>query len=369
MQTETHCWVEVNLSAIKQNYRSIRSVLGVPVIAVVKGNAYGHGMAEAGLALQEAGAEMLAVTYGQEALALRNAGVQAEILVMSPPRGQDAVMAVQAGAACTVMDLKGARELAGYASLASRETVVHLKIDSGMGRLGVLPEEAAEMAGEIVRMPELKLGGVFSHFAVGYDQEAAGEQTAIFQKAVRSIESSGITPGLRHIAASAGALAYPQALMDAARVGTLIFGQYPTRSLAKKFGKKLALQEAWKFQARVVAVRRLPAGSKIGYGWEFRPRRPVTIAVVSAGLADGLGMQPASLSRRGWKGVLTSLVRRPSAGLAMIHGQPAPIVGRIAMQLATVDVTALPEVNIGDVVTLPVRRLAVGSGIPRVFLP
>jgi alanine racemase len=157
--------------------------------------------------------------------------------------------------------------------------------------------------------------------------------------------------------------------MDAVRVGTLLFGQYPTRGLAKKFGKKLALQETWKFQARVIAVRRLPAGSKIGYGWEFRPRRPVTIAVVSAGLADGLGMQPASLLRRGWKGALKALAGRQSAGLATIHGQPAPVVGRIAMQLATIDVTALPDVNIGDVVTLPVRRLAVGSGIHRIFLP
>ncbi len=362
-----HAWIRVDLGAIRHNFRSLRSFFGddVRVIAVVKGNAYGHGSGTVGRALEQEGAQMLAVTHVEEARLLRDAGVQCPVLLLAPPRGEDVPEAVALGASCCVMDAEGAEALRRAAEMAGRRVRVHLKVDTGMGRLGARPSEAPSLARSISACDALILEGVFSHCAEGWSEPAVARQLRLFRETCVQVEAAGAVPEMRHLAASAAALTLPESRLDAVRIGTLLYGQYPVPALQRRFQERLDLRETWRFCTRVIAVRTLMPGASVGYGAEFQTSRVSRIAVVPVGLADGLGMVPESLNRGRVKGALRSLLRPRFTLWATVRGQKAPVVGRVAMQMAMLDVTDIPGVEPGDEVTLPVRRLAADSGLER----
>jgi len=365
-----HAWIRVDLGAIRHNYRRLRAFLGenVRLIPVVKGNAYGHGLAAVGRLLEAESAPMMAVTHAGEARILRDAGVKCPLLLLAPPRGEDAAEAVELGAGCCVMDGRGVEELESAAARAGRKAAVHLKVDTGLGRLGVRPAEAAALARRVVSSQWLRLEGVFSHCAEGWREPAVARQLRLFRDALLSIEREGISPGIRHLAASAAALTLPESRLDAVRAGTLLFGQFPAAELRRRFERDLGLRETWRFCSRIIAVRTLMPGTSVGYGAGFQTSRVSRIAVVPVGLADGLGMVPESLSRGRLGGALKSLLRPRFSLWATVRGQKAPVVGRVAMQMATLDVTDIPGVEIGDEVELPVRRLAADSSVVRVYV-
>jgi alanine racemase len=364
-----HAWIRVDLGAIRHNYRQLRAFFGesVRLIPVVKGNAYGHGLQAVGRTLDREGAPMLVVTHVEEARLLRDAGIDCPILLLAPPRGEDAVEAVELEAHPCVMDESGVEELGKAASRVGRKVSVHLKVDTGMGRLGVRPAEAAPLARRVAASEWLLLEGVFSHCAEGWREPAVARQLRVFRDCCSAIQVEGIPPGIRHLAASAAALTLPDARLDAVRIGTLIFGQYPSPSLRQRFQKELDLRDTWRFCSRVIAVRTLMPGTSVGYGAEFQTSRVSRIAVVPVGLADGLGMLPESLNRGRFRGAVKSLLRPRFTLWATIRGQKAPVVGRVAMQMATLDVTDIPGVEIGDEVELPVRRLAADSSLERIY--
>jgi alanine racemase len=364
-----HAWIEVDLTAIRHNYERLCGLLGGAerVIPVVKGNAYGHGLKETARTLAAAGAPLLAVTFAEEAAAIREAGVECGILVMAPPRAEDARRAVELGAACCVMDEAGLRELSEAADAVGVTPDVHLKLDSGMGRLGVEPAAATALGRAITGSPRLRLAGVFSHCAQGHVRAAAERQLAAFNACVSSLEAAGVSVPLRHLAASSAALSCPEARLDAARVGNLLYGQFPTAELrAAGQAAGLELRDTWRFLSRVIAVRDFPAGAAIGYGAEFRTARPSRIAVVPVGTADGLATTPDSLTR-GLRGLARVLLPGRNPLTVTVRERQAPVVGRVAMQLCSIDVTGIPGVEIGDPVRLPVRRLAADSSLPRVY--
>lgn len=364
-----HAWIEVNLGALQHNFRQLQGAFGpARVIPVVKGNAYGHGIEHAGPALEAAGAEALAVTFVEEAAALRDAECKAPIWLLSPVRGSDDLQdAVEMGVTACVTEVEGARALAQAAAAQDKRLDVQIKIDSGMGRLGVRPDGAADLARAVAREASLRLTGVYSHCAEGRSAPAVARQLAVFQESCREIEAAGISVPMRHIAASAAALSLPESRLDAVRVGTLLYGQFPAPGLRQTpDGKELSLQETWVFKARILQIRSLPPGTSVGYGAEFQTSRVSRIAVVSAGLSDGLGMQPVSLGHKGLKGVLRSLAHGAKIEAA-VRGQKAPVVGRVGMQLCSVDVTEILEAAVGDEVILPVRRIASSAALSRVF--
>ena len=336
---------------------------GVTVIAVVKANAFGHGAGEAAQVFQSAGAKCFAVTTPDEARELRNAGITERMLVFLPPLPEQIEVLLSAGCDLTVCDSDGVAAIAEAAQRMGLVASVQLKVDTGMGRLGVLPAEAPALARQIAANPSLRFAGIYTHFARALEKNDAAvrRQFAVFQKALTDLERAGVDPGLRHCANSAAAVRFPEMRLDAVRLGTILYGQYPSAAVPRT----LKLRDTWRMQARLVSVRDVPAGSAIGYGGEFRTRRLSRLAVLPVGYADGFTTAPASAAQ-GVRGLKSWL--RPAPLTVTVRGSRAPVVGRVAMQTCIIDVTDVPGVAAGDIVTVPMRRLMASARLPRLYI-
>jgi alanine racemase len=365
---EPNAWIVVSRDALKHNFGAVRSVSAQgqtkppQIIAVVKANAFGHGAVETARILEEVGADFFAVTTPLEAIELRGAGVGGRILVFLPPLVDQIAPLLEADLDLTVCDQAGAEAIAEAASALGKSASVHLKVDTGMGRLGALPEDVLALAQKIVQTPSLSLAGVDTHFAraLEKDEAATRKQFKVFEKVLSEITHIGINPGLRHCANSAALVRFPEMRLDAVRPGTILYGQYPSGAVPRL----LELRETWRMQARIAAIREVPSGSSIGYGGEYVTRCPSKLAVLPIGYADGFTVAPQSASS-GWRGLKNWL--RPSPITVTIRGVRVPVVGRVAMQICTVDVTDLPSVGVGDLVTLPARRITASARLPRVY--
>ncbi len=361
-------WISVSRSALRHNFGAVRDLLaqggGNPpqIIAVVKANAFGHGASETARVFQEAGADFFAVTTPAEALELREAGIMGRILVFLPSLPEQVPALLDANLDLTVCDAVGLSAVGEAARAMGVNAAVHLKVDTGMGRLGVLPPDAPALARAIINDGAVHMAGVYTHFAdaLDKDERATRTQFSVFQAVLAEMERAGLVPGLRHCANSAALLRFPEMRLDAVRPGTILYGQYPSSAVPKLLG----LQETWRLQARVVSVRDVPTGTAVGYGGEFVTRRPTKLAVLPLGYADGFTVAPASAGR-GWRGLKALL--RPTPVTVTIRGQRVPVVGRVAMQICTVDVTDVPGVAVGDVVTAPARRITASARLPRVY--
>ncbi len=358
-------WISVSRSALRHNFGAVQVLVGpdVTVMAVVKANAFGHGAGETARVFQDASAGFFAVTTPDEALELRNAGIIGRILVFLPPLPGQVDVLIQAGCDLTVCDSASITAVAEAAQKLGLTAAVHLKADTGMGRLGVLPGEALAAARQIAESRSLRFAGIYTHFAQALEKDDAATRTqfALFQKVLADLEHAKIDPGLRHCANSAALVRFPEMRLDAVRPGTILYGQYPSAAVPRI----LALQETWRMQARIVSVRDVPSGSAIGYGGEFRTRRASKLAVLPIGYADGFTTAPASGSR-GWRGL--KILLRPVPITVTVRGKRAPVVGRVAMQTCVLDVTGIPGVTAGDIAIIPARRLMASARLPRVFV-
>ena len=311
----------MDLGAIRHNVRCIRDRLPpeTRLIAVVKADAYGHGATQVARAAVEAGAWGLAVSTLEEAAALRGLVWPDRLLVMGGLTPGDAVDAISTGCAvtCQSQELAAALE----AARPSGRLAVHLKVDTGMGRLGCSPGEAPSLAERIAGSGRLRLAGVYTHFASADSDEAFTREQ--FEKFCRVLESLDVEPGVRHAANSAAALRYPDMALDAVRCGIALYGcEWP------------GLRPALELSAVVTQVKDLPAGASVGYGRTWVARRRTRVATVAIGYADGV---LRSRSGKGW---------------VMIRGRRAPLLGRVSMDQITVDVTRIPGAAAGDRATL-----------------
>lgn len=322
-------WAEVNLAAIRHNLRSIRQRVArsVKLCAVVKADAYGHGaLAVSRIALEE-GADVLAVATVDEALELRAAGFTLPILILGliSPAAVDA--AVNEHITMTTADLESAKKMSDAAVRQNRIAKVHLKLETGMGRIGASIRDAADLAEAITRLPNVELEGVFSHFAAAdsLDKSFTREQIGLFNQAIEAIEARGISIAIKHIAESAAILEIPEAHFDMVRAGIITYGLYPSDEVQKT----IELRPAMKLMARVAFVKKIPRGTSIGYGREFIAERESVIATLPVGYADGY--------IRAYKGFVVE-----------INGRRAPIAGRVCMDQVMIDVTDLDGVKVGD---------------------
>ena len=308
-------WAEVNLAAYAQNIEEIKKCVrpGARLCMVVKADAYGHGAIPCARVAVAHGASYLAVATISEGVELREAGFTQPILLLGLILPEEAADVVAYDITQTVCTRELAAALSAAAVAQGKTAKVHLKVETGMGRIGVRPEEAAELAAYVAGLPGLVLEGVFSHFATADDRDKtyARAQLAAFQRALAAIEARGIHVQLRHIAESAAILELPEAHLDMVRVGIIQHGLWPSAEVAHP----IALRETMRFLARVVFLKRVHAGESIGY-------------------ADGY-------------------IRAYGAeGYAVIRGQRAPICGRVCMDQVMVDVTDIPGVAIGDTALL-----------------
>lgn len=333
-------WAEIDLEALGQNYMALRAMLpeGCRFLAPVKANAYGHGAVRVAQKLEELGADYLGVACLEEAAELREAGISLPILCLGPTPAELTEELLHFRVTQTVERPEAARALSAAALAMGRELTVHLKIDTGMGRLGFLwteDEKVQEVCWteicDSLALPGLRFEGMFTHFAAADGDEGyTRTQLARFLDLRRRLEDRGICPEICHCAASAAVLHYPQTHLDMVRPGLALYGYYPDE---ERMGLP-ELHPVMRLKSRVSAVRRMPAGSRISYGGTAVLERDSLVAVLPVGYGDGL---PRTLSGK--------LKVRLGDGLY-------PVLGRICMDLCMVDVTDRPETAEGDVAEL-----------------
>jgi len=334
----------VDLSALQANFRAIAGFLAevrarrreAPpgILAVVKANAYGHGAARVGLALEEAGATMLACADIEEGIELRQAGVRSGILVFGALSVSDVSGLFEYGLTPTVSTPGAGRALEAAASARGRRLGYHLKIDTGMNRLGFRHDNLDRTLPELMASPSLQLEAVATHFATADDlvNPLFDEQRRRFEAAVAKVRALGGTKVARHAANSAAIVRDERVWYDFVRPGVLLYGVVPP-----PLSMMIALRPVMTIHSRIVAVKGVRVGESVGYGGRFIASRPTQLAVVPAGYADGLD------------------VRLGGRGAALVRGRRAPIVGAVSMDMLTIDVTGL-GVETGDQVVLLGRQ-------------
>ena len=360
-------WVEIGISALKHNLRQVRSILapGVKIAAVVKGNGFGHGFVEPSRAFVEAGADMLAVTRLDEAMILRNAGISAPILLFAPIQPENAEVAIEAGLHMTVSDIGLVRSISETASKTGRTAHAHIKVDTGMGRLGADPSEAIALVEAAGAFPNIDIAGIYTHFATAAEADISGTKAQLrqFQNILAELTARRIDYGLAHAANSAAIVRLPDSHFDMVRPGTILYGQYPSTSVPRN----LDLKPTWKLKARVCEVKTLPKGASVGYGREFITKRVTRTAIVPIGWADGFTLAPEGPIYR--QNLLGFAARKLRRRLSMeIRGGKAPVIGRVAMQMIVLDVTDIPGVQVGDEVIVPAMRIPTSAVVARVYL-
>lgn len=341
MRADRPTWVEIDLSAIANNTRQIKALVGpqVRILASLKADAYGHGAVKVARTVLHNGASMVGVATVSEAKPLREAGIDAPLLVFGYVPLWQMREAVRLGLTVTLYALESAQALS-RAALALREKVkVHIKVDTGMGRLGIRAEQVDEVLAlvrEVLALPGLELEGIFTHIAMAdtQDLEHAHLQLARFRKVIDALEEEGLRPPLVHAANSAALLRLPEARFNMVRPGIALYGLHPSEEVPIPEGFRPALS----FKTQVSQVKTIPAGEGISYGCTYVTQAPTRVAVLPVGYADGFRRAPAN-----W-------------GSVLLHGEEAPILGRVCMDQCIVDVSHIPQTRVGDEVVLIGRQ-------------
>ncbi|OHE87225.1 MAG: alanine racemase [Verrucomicrobia bacterium RIFCSPLOWO2_12_FULL_64_8] len=333
------CWAAIDLAALERNVKLIRASLPAHIkyVAVVKADAYGHGLYQTATRLMHAGADLFAVANIAEAAAIREIGPGWPVLVLSPLLPEEDRHVIDYDLTATVSTIDEIDRLESAASSAGRVIGVHLKIDTGMGRVGVWHEEADPVFARLRSTRHLRLDGVFTHFSsADEDPGFTEEQRRRFLAVLRRIPALDLTRMLVHADNSAGLeTAHGEQPFNAVRVGLLQFGilPHPHSLLAR-----VHTEPVFSFYTRVGIVKRLPAGTAISYGQSHRLTRTSTVAVLCAGYGDGIARACSNRAH------------------VLIHGRRCQVLGRVTMDQTVVDVTGLPDVKCGDEVVLVGRQ-------------
>ncbi|MBC7231878.1 MAG: alanine racemase [Chloroflexi bacterium] len=333
------CWAEIDLDAIAHNTRQLKKHVGehTELAAVVKANAYGHGALPVAQVALESGATRLTVARVDEGVQLRKGGITAPILVMGYATTGQAEDIVRYRLTPTVNTLELAHALSAAIHVQNAGPLpVHVKVDTGLGRFGLLPEEVLDFTRALLTIPNLTLEGCWTHFASAdeADQSYTYHQFAVYNQVLRQLEEAGIHVPLRHVANSAATLSLPETHLDMVRCGIAIYGLRPSAEVKMV----VPLRPAMTLKARVARIRTLPAGSSISYNRTYVTSKPTPVALVPIGYGDGY--------RRGLS----------NKGMVLIHGRRAPIIGRVCMDQFMVDVSGIPNVQQDDEVVVLGRQ-------------
>jgi alanine racemase len=339
-------WAEISLRAIAHNLRLIRRAVGRKrkILAIVKANAYGLGAVPISKALSRMGMDAFGVTCSQEGIELREAGIRQPILLLTGFWPGEERRILECRLTPTIARLEQLELLERAASKrrgkgARKKFPFHLKVDSGMNRLGISPRQFGEFARAYARCVHLELAGTFTHFASSEDfrTQQNEQQERIFSEALEELRAVGISPGIVHAANSGAICARPSTWADMVRPGAVLYGYhqgFEPAGMAAEVRRKFPLKPCLSLRSRIISLRAIEAGESVGYSARFVAERPSRIAVIAAGYADGLTRQ------------------RTNRGCVIVKGQLVPLVGAISMDLSMVDVTDVPEVSTGDVVTI-----------------
>lgn len=322
-------WAEIDLGALRHNYHALRDLLpnGCKFLGVVKSNAYGHGALPIAKSLEELGADYLAVACLDEAVALREGGIKLPILILGVTAPEFTGDLLRCDLTQTVGTLQDAEGYSKMAEAQGKKLKVHIKVDTGMSRLGFLWSEAVGPAARVAALPGLEVEGIFTHFADADGDEAfTMEQYHRFRAVTDGLEARGLRIPICHCAASAAVLNYPCTHLDMVRPGIVLYGHYPAQGMECLCDLKPVMT----LKTRVAAVRHVPDGSSVSYGRTHYLAGDTTLAVLPVGYADGF---PRLLSNK---------------GSALLHGVPCPLVGRVCMDMCMVAVDKSLDVKPGD---------------------
>jgi Alr-MurF fusion protein len=331
-------WLEIDLDVIRQNMHVLRQTIGRDrqLFAVVKANAYGHGATLVAPAALDGGADRLAVAAVNEAIELRQAGIQAPILVLGYVPAWQAEALLHYGLTATVYDAHVAKELSALARAQNSIIEVHVKVDTGMHRLGLYPEEAPDFLRLLSSLPGLSVEGLYTHFSTADEsnKDFSCQQLTTFTTLLDRLAEEGLRPPLVHSANSAATLSLPASHLNGVRCGISLYGLHPSAETPLPEG----LRPALRWVARVAQVKELKPGDAVSYGNTYIAEAHRTVAVIPVGYADGFPRSP-----RHW-------------GSVLIGGHHAPILGRVCMDQTIVDVTEIiaagEQVRQGDEVVL-----------------
>ncbi len=330
-------WVEVDLDHFAWNWAELRRLVGpeVKILQVVKADAYGHGAIEISQAALKNGAACLGVANADEGVQLRVSGIDAPIVILSPSTGAEIREIIKYGLTPSLSDLSFAAEFQRHLARAEVTASVHVEVDTGMGRGGILAEEASALIRDILDYPNIVIEGLFTHLAssevcVDYNEQ----QWSLFQKLIEQLAALGISIPLKHMANSGAILNYPRFHLDLVRPGLMTYGIHP----GLQTEARADLHPVMSFKTRVVLLKEFPRGASIGYNRTYVTHSPSRIATLPVGYGDGYGV------------ILSN------AGEVLIRGKRVPVVGRISMDMTTVDVSSLPDCHLGDEAVLLGRQ-------------
>jgi alanine racemase len=370
--SRTPTWAEVSLSALKHNFKELQKLAkGSEVLPVVKANAYGHGLVPVSKVLLQAGAKFLAVAFVQEGMALRQAGLKNPILVLTPTLPGEIPNLLKNKLIPQVSSVDGAKEISKAArKLRLGLVAVHVKIDTGMARVGIQVNRVIQEIEAIRRVPGIQIQGVYTHLATAdwTDPLYAWKQITLFRQALEKINRQGMAPAT-HVANSAALITYyPQSKGTWVRPGIALYGVYPNPGMKNR----IKLIPVMQVKTRVLHVKILEKGESVSYGRTYKAKKKMKVATLGMGYADGL---LRSLSNKGY---------------CLIKGKRVPLIGTVCMDMTMVDVSRVPGVKVGDVATffgrdgkafLPVEEqaawagtisyellCAVGERVPRIYV-
>jgi len=328
-------WVEINLDAIANNVKNIKELIGEKkeLMAVAKGNAYGHDVLETSLVVLKNGASRLAVARIEEGILLRKTGITVPILVLGLTLKQQTELLVSYNITPTVSEYEMIEKLSESALKEDKIVKVHLKVDTGMGRIGFFPNRILNFIKKVKVLKNVEIEGIFTHFSVAdeKDKSYTEKQFGKFMEVLNHLEKEGIEIPIKHVSNSAALLDLTHMWLDLVRSGISVYGLYPSREVQKT----VKLIPAHSFKTRIVFLKELPAGECISYGRTYTTKQKRTVvASLPVGYADGYNRL---LSNQ---------------GEVLIRGRRFPVIGRICMDQTMIDVTNLPQVEIGDEVVL-----------------
>ena len=323
-------WLEIDLSILRNNFTRLSEVAGVQVMPIVKANAYGHGIERTAGALEAAGAEWFGVARVEEALYLRGIGIKGKIIVLGYTPPSRVSHAIKENISLAVYDMGVAEAYARHATGLQDPVNLHVKIETGMGRLGILADQALDFVTFIHDQPYLNLEGIFTHFACADepDKSVTDDQLVCFNHVLTALETRGVSGQLIHASNSAGTINYPKARFDLVRAGIALYGHPPSHETALPGGIAPAI--SWK--TRLISIKELPAGHGVSYGHRYHTRANEKIGAIAVGYGDGLRRQPGNH--------------------ILIRGKKVAIIGSVCMDQCIVNLEGVPDAEIGDEVVI-----------------
>jgi alanine racemase len=323
-------WAEIDLEAVAHNFRLMKELIGdsVGVLSVVKADAYGHGAVEVSKVLVESGTDMLGVATLEEALELRDYGIEVPILILGGVRPEEAHLVVEHDLTPFLFSIDVAKELDRESAKALKKAHYHLKFDTGMTRLGVMREECEQFLNKLSGLDNIFMEGVLTHLSTAFTDSDKNtyNQISDLDNLVELVKSKDFRPSYIHAANSAAIQKYPESRYNLVRPGIVLYG----------FGNYLGLdlKPVMKLKSRIIRLSRVPQGTPVSYGGKFVTKRPSVIATIPVGYADGYTR------------------RLSSKGMVSIHGALAPVAGDVCMDFIMADVTDIADIKVGDEVVL-----------------